>query len=211
MRWQEKGKMEQKTNFLQFACRMSGDDVDALVKQNGLTPQQKSTVRTMMAYLIQHMKIHVYYKQRKENEILAVMTLGKACDAWCESFLDTEQLWKGYMADQIAMRGLMSGYEVFRKVIEKQYNTAVSPLHFWDEEADGLRMDEIICELAQDEIVVGKSRQMNPLKSVLFTVTILSDEKGAVPAGQTEKGLCNGCNNVGCPNRVTDEKDTQYK
>lgn len=198
--------MDTKTNFLKFSCRLSNDDVTLLAKQNGLTAPQENMVRAMMADFVQRVKIHVYYKQTKENQIQAAMTLGEACDSWCESFLDADELWKGYMADQIAMRGLMSGYEVFRKVLEKQYGTEVSQLHFWDGEREDVSIADAMAVLMQKEITVLDSGQMNPLKSVLFSIDISRDESGYVPQGHLERGLCNACGNVNCPNRITDEK-----
>lgn len=196
--------VEEKTNFLQFACRLSNEDVDILASQNGLTNPQKNMVRSMMAYFALHIKVHVYYTGRRVNQVLAVMTLGKICDEWCEAFLEEEEIWKGYMADQIAMRGLMSGYEIFRNILQKQYETEVSRLHFWNEEKEGISVSEIISQLEQTEVFVSKNNQMQPLKTVLFTVDILADGEGKLPRANVERGLCNGCLNTCCPNRVTD-------
>lgn len=195
---------EDNTNFLQFACRLSGEDVAALAKQNALTSVQENEIRVMMAQFVSRIKIHVYYKQIKENQVLALMTLGRACDQWCECFLKNERIWNGYMADQIAMRGLMSGYEVFRNVLKKQYETEVSPLHFLDAQTGEMTVEQVFKQLSQTEVCVRKTGQMSPLKSVIFTVDILHDENGKMPKQIIHKELCNSCGNTGCPNRVMD-------
>lgn len=196
--------MQTKTNFLTFSCRLSNADVALLASRNKLSPLQENMVRTMMADFVQKVKIHVYYKQHKESQVQAVMTLGTVCDNWCESYLKEGELWKGYMADQIAMCGLMSGYEIFRNVLKKQYGTCVSQPHFWDEEKEETSIVNALTLLKQDEVTIRDSGQMNPLKSVLFTIDILEGENGDMSHGQMEKGMCHACENISCPNRVTD-------
>lgn len=195
--------MKEKTSFLQFACRLSNDDVDILAKQNSLDGLQKNVLRTMMAFVVQKIKIHVYYKKTETNQILGVMTLGEKCDDWCEAFLEEEEIWKGYMADQIAMRALQNGYEVFRKVLENQFLCAVSPLHFYEQ--TGSQLEQVFGELEQGEVKLLSSGQMAPLKSVLFTIDILSQKDDEQVAQDVEKGLCSACGNVNCPNRITDK------
>lgn len=195
---------EQETHFLQYKCRLSGEDVDVLCKQNRLDAGKQSLLRSMMVQFALRTSLHVYYRIIEEKKILAVMTLGKAADAWCESFLSEDEIWKGYMADQIAMCALRNGYEMFRRTLQGQYGRAVSGLTFWEEEDAGCTLLQALSCLSQGEVTVSPGGQLQPLKSVLFTVTIL----GGVPESLTEActgNLCDSCKNVTCPNRIADD------
>lgn len=198
---------EEETHYLQFKCRLSGEDVDMLCKQNGLDAGKCSLLRSMMAQFAQRTALHVYYRIIEKKKILAVMTLGKAADAWCEAFLSEDEIWKGYMADQIAMRALRNGYEMLRQTLQGQYDRAVSNITFWDEENAGCSLAQSLAFLAQSEVTVSAGGQLQPLKSVLFSVTILEN----APKKLTEAcggSLCAGCKNITCRNRIVDDSCT---
>lgn len=138
----------------------------------------------------------------KENEAdkdlpYVVMTLGAAFDAFQEKYAEEGKLSEAYMMEAIASEMLLRGYEEFNRWIEENRKQRVERYFFFGTD-ERFPLQDIPKILAQSVLSVkcNAAYCIIPKKSVLFAAKLTEN-----PNAQCE-GICVGCKNIHCPNRM---------
>lgn len=129
-----------------------------------------------------------------------VMSLGKGIDCLQDSYSEKGMLSLSYMVEVLASELLMRGYEAYNRDRKETSNWHVARYHFLgsEEEYPLEMLPQLLGELTA-EITCTSAFCMSPKKSVAFIAELTQDEKIHC------KGICVGCNNICCPNRVADD------
>lgn len=127
----------------------------------------------------------------------AAMSLGRGIDLLQESYSEKGLLLESYIVEVLAGELLMSGYDAYNRYIAEHTDRHVARYHFpGSEESFPLKMlPELLKDLTQ-EIRCNAAFCMIPKKSVVFVAELTQDETVRC------KGICIGCSNASCPNRV---------
>ncbi|MCM1542425.1 MAG: hypothetical protein NC121_14360 [Blautia sp.] len=129
-----------------------------------------------------------------------VMSLGKGIDRLQESYSEKGLLTQSYMIEVLAGELLLKGYDAYNRYVRKSTDLHVARYHFpGSEEAFPLEMlPKLLGELTQD-VTCNSAFCMAPKKSVAFVSELTRDENVRC------QGICVGCGNLHCPNRVADD------
>ncbi len=127
----------------------------------------------------------------------AAMSLGHGVDLLQESYSEKGLLLQSYIVEALAGELLMRGYDAYNRYIAAHTDRHVARYHFpGSEEALPLKMlSELLKDLTR-EITCNAAFCMIPKKSVVFISELTQDESVRC------QGLCVGCGNAACPNRV---------
>lgn len=126
-----------------------------------------------------------------------VMSLGKGIDCLQEQYSKKDMLSQSYMIEVLASELLMQGYDAYNRYIKETTDRHVARYHFpGSEEAFPLEMLPQLLEELTGQITCTSAFCMSPKKSVAFIAELTRDESMQC------KGICVGCNNARCPNRV---------
>ncbi len=127
----------------------------------------------------------------------AAISLGHGVDLLQESYSEKGRLLQSYIVEALAGELLMRGYDAYNRYVAAYTDRHVARYHFpGSEEAFPLGMlPELLKDLTQ-EITCNAAFCMVPKKSVVFISELTQDESVRC------QGLCVGCGNAACPNRV---------
>ncbi len=129
-----------------------------------------------------------------------VMSLGKGIDRLQESYSEKVLLSRSYMIEVLASELLVRGYDAYNRHVRGNTDRHVARYHFpGGEEAFPLELlPELLGKLTR-EVTCNSAFCMQPKKSVVFVAELTRDEKIRC------QGICMGCHNGYCPNRITEE------
>lgn len=127
----------------------------------------------------------------------AAMSLGRGIDLLQEGYSEKGLLLESYIVEVLAGELLMSGYDAYNRYIAEHTERHVARYHFpGSEDTFPLEMlPELLKDLTQ-KITCNAAFCMQPKKSVVFVAELTQDENVHC------KGICIGCSNTSCPNRV---------
>ena len=129
-----------------------------------------------------------------------IMSLGKGLDGLQESYSDRGMLSQSYMLEVLAGELLLKGYEAYNRYIRKNTDWHVARYHFPGSEKDfPIEILPSLLKRVAPQITCNPAFCMLPKKSVVFISELTKDEKLQC------KGICVGCNNIRCPNRMADD------
>ncbi|MBD5452821.1 MAG: hypothetical protein HDR30_00645 [Lachnospiraceae bacterium] len=128
-----------------------------------------------------------------------VMSLGKALDDLQESYSKKGLLSESYMLEVLASEVLMKGYEAYNRYVRENTDWHVAKYHFpGSEEAFPIEMLPQLLQKVTLQVTCNDAFCMQPKKSVVFVAELTQDENVYC------KGICVGCHNLHCANRITD-------
>lgn len=126
-----------------------------------------------------------------------VMSLGKEIDCLQEQYSEKGMLSQSYMIEVLAGELLMQGYDAYNRYVKEMTDRHVAKYHFLgSEEAFPFEMLPQLLEELTGQVTCTSAFCMSPKKSVAFIAELTRDESVQC------KGICVGCNNVRCPNRI---------
>lgn len=134
----------------------------------------------------------------------AAMSLGQGVDLLQENYSEKGMLLQSYIVETLAGELLMRGYDAYNRYIMEHTDRHVARYHFPGSE-DAFPL-EMLPELLKDmtpRITCNAAFCMQPKKTVVFISELTRDETVHC------QGICFGCNNAGCPNRI--EEDSLIK
>lgn len=138
---------------------------------------------------------------------LVAMTLGKGPDILEDSYEESGKLTEAYMVECLANEILLNMYTEFNSIYARFHRRYVARYVFIGEDIPLSQMKDILEKLQKSESDVAPEVSANeygvikPSKSVVF-YAMLSDNPS-----QACKGICYGCNNLNCENRVVEHKE----
>ncbi len=128
-----------------------------------------------------------------------VMTLGTALDCLQESYNNEGMLTKSYMLETLASELLLQGYSAYNRHVRDVSGWHVARYHFpGSEKSLPLEMLPHILSRFSVKVSCNEAFCMLPKKSVVFVAELTQDEKVKC------EGICVGCGNVKCSNRMED-------
>lgn len=128
------------------------------------------------------------------------ISLGNGVDLLQESYSEKGLLLESYIVEVLASELLMRGYDAYNRYVMKHTPYHVARYHFPGSE-ETLPL-EILPRLLNDlthKISCNSAFCMQPKKSVVFIAELTQDETISC------KGICVGCSNTACPNRIEDD------
>ncbi len=132
-----------------------------------------------------------------------VLSLGSGVDCLQESYSQKGLLSQSYMIEVLAGELLMQSYNAYNHYIRHNTDWHVARYHFpGSEEEFPLEILPRLLKELTPQITCNSAFCMSPKKSVAFIAELTKDEKVHC------EGVCVGCNNIGCSNRVADVTDT---
>lgn len=158
------------------------------------------------------MREEAFWKRKvssKENEYQSeacnviyeqvVMSLGNGIDCLQERYSERELLSQSYMIEVLASELLLNGYVAYNRYIRKNTDWHVARYHFLgSEEAFPIEMPPDMLKELTLLITCNSAFCMLPKKSVVFISELTQDDKVQC------RGICVGCNNLNCSNRMED-------
>lgn len=134
---------------------------------------------------------------RAEEKV--VMSLGNGVDDLQESYSKKGMLSQSYMLEALASELLMRGYHAYNRYISENTDWHVARYHFpGSEESFPLEMLPQLLKGFAQRITCNAAFCLLPKKSVIFVSELTKNEKIHC------RGICIGCDNLSCPNRVAD-------
>ena len=128
-----------------------------------------------------------------------VMSLGNGIDSLQERYNERELLSQSYMIEVLVSELLLQGYAAYNRYIRKNTDWHVARYHFLGSEDDfPLNMLPNLLKELTPLITCNAAFCMLPKKSVAFIAELTQDDKVRC------RGICVGCNNFHCPNRMAD-------
>lgn len=129
-----------------------------------------------------------------------VMSLGSGVDCLQEKYSEKGMLSQSYMIEVLSSEILMQGYDAYNRYIRENTDWHVARYHFWgsEEEFPLEMLPQLLNEFAL-KVACNSAFCMIPKKSVAFISELTQDESVKC------EGVCAGCNNLHCPNRMTDD------
>lgn len=135
-----------------------------------------------------------------------VMSLGPGLDVLQERYSEQGRLSKSYMLEVLAGELLMQGYGAYNRYVAETTDRHVARYHFpGSEEAYPLEMLPGLLAGLTEQVTCNETFCILPKKSVVFVAELTQDEKVRC------EGVCVGCNNVHCANRVADDFRTKQR
>lgn len=135
-----------------------------------------------------------------------VMCLGKGLDCLQERYSEEGLLSQSYMVEVLASELLLKGYAAYNDYIRENTNWHVARYHFLgSEEEFPLEMLPGLLKELTTLVSCNSAFCMTPKKSVVFISELTQDEETQC------RGICVGCNNVSCPNRMADDIITRRR
>ena len=129
-----------------------------------------------------------------------VMSLGRGLDCLQESYSDRGMLSQSYMLEVLASELLLQGYEAYNRYIKENTDWHVARYHFPGSEEDfPIEILPALLKGVAPQVTCNSAFCIFPQKSVAFISELTKDEK--LQCG----GICVGCNNICCPNRMADD------
>ncbi len=129
-----------------------------------------------------------------------VMSLGKELDHLQESYSDRGMLSQSYMLEVLASEFLLQGYEAYNRYIRANTDWHVARYHFLGSEEDfPIELLPSLLKRVAPQITCNSAFYMLPKKSVAFISELTQD------VSLQCKGICVGCNNISCSNRIADD------
>ncbi len=160
------------------------------------------TVAEEMLPLMRKEAFFLEGKQVEKDSVIyenVVMSLGNALDDLQESYGKKGLLSESYMLEVLASEVLMKGYEAYNRYVRENTDWHVAKYHFpGSEEAYPIEMLPQLLQKVTLRVTCNAAFCMQPKKSVAFVAELTQDEKVQC------QGICIGCNNVQCLNRVED-------
>ncbi|MDE6388059.1 MAG: hypothetical protein K2L82_09700 [Lachnospiraceae bacterium] len=135
-----------------------------------------------------------------------IMSLGRGLDCLQESYCERGLLSRSYMIEVLASELLLQGYNAYNLYIKRHTDFHVAKYHFLGSE-DGFPL-EILPRLLENftqEVSCNEAFCMIPKKSVAFVAELTRNEQIQC------EGICVGCNNVYCQNRMEDSHSVRRK
>lgn len=178
-----------------FEMQKVAEEMLPLMREEAFWKRQTSSVKN------QH--------QKKESTVLyeqVVMSLGKGIDCLQEKCSESGHLTQSYMIEVLASELLLRGYAAYNQYIKTNTNRHVARYHFpGSEEAFPLEaLADILKELAP-HITFNSAFCMMPKKSAAFIAELTQDDNIQC------EGICVGCNNIKCSNRMADDDMTKKR
>ena len=141
-------------------------------------------------------------KQSEAGSVMyeqVVMSLGNGIDSLQERYSERELLSQSYMIEVLASELLLQGYTAYNSYIRKNTDWHVARYHFLGSEEDFPleKLPDMLKELTP-LITCNSVFCMLPKKSVAFISELTQDDKIRC------RGICVGCNNINCSNRMAD-------
>lgn len=128
------------------------------------------------------------------------MSLGNGLDDLQESYHRKERLSESYMLEVLASEILLKGYEAYNRYMARNTEWHVARYYFPGNGKEfPLEMLPRLLETLTPKIVCNAAFCMLPKKSVAFIAELTKDENISC------KGICAGCKNIRCSNRIADE------
>lgn len=125
------------------------------------------------------------------------MSLGNGVDLLQEGYSEKGLLLESYMVEVLASELLMRGYDAYNRFVIEHSAYHVARYHFpGSEEALPLEILPHLLSGLTQKITCNSAFCMQPKKSVVFISELTQDETVSC------KGICVGCTNTACPNRV---------
>lgn len=129
-----------------------------------------------------------------------VMSLGSGLDRLQEGYQEKGLLSESYMLEALASGLLLAGYGAYNRYVEENRDCHVARYHFpGGEEGFPLEMVSVLLKGFSGPVVCNGAFCMIPKKSVVFVAELTQDMQ--IRCG----GICAGCHNVQCPNRVEED------
>lgn len=140
----------------------------------------------------------------KETSVLVAISLGEMIDKLGQRLMREEQLEEAYVLDCIANEWLLMLYRIFNETYAKLYHRYVKKYVFIGETIPAEKIPHLLKKLTDTgEITSNEYGSLRPTKSVIFFAVITED------ANTCCEGICMGCGNVNCENRMVDAKQTK--
>ncbi len=141
--------------------------------------------------------------QSKDSDTIyenVAMSLGNGVDLLQESYCEKGLLLESYMVEVLASELLMRAYDAYNRYVIEHTPYHVARYHFpGSEKTLPLEMLPQLLNGITQKITCNSAFCMQPKKSVLFISELTQDETISC------KGICVGCTNTACPNRVEDD------
>lgn len=127
-----------------------------------------------------------------------VLTLGAGADALQEEYSIQERYAEAYMVEVLSGELLLEGYVMFNRWVAANTGLHVARYHFYGaEEALALTdMPGVLTLFPKITVACNDACCLTPSKSVIFQAQLSRDE------GTVCEGICVGCGNKNCPNRM---------
>lgn len=135
-----------------------------------------------------------------------VISLGAGLDFLQEQYNEQGLLSKSYMLEALASELLLESYGAYNRYVAETTDCHVGRYHFpGSEEAYPLHsLPELLTGLTE-RVSCNAAFCLLPKKSVVFVAELTRDEKVHC------EGICMGCNNMHCGNRIEDDFQTRRR
>lgn len=145
-------------------------------------------------FLMENPRRHSAFYER------VVMSLGEGIDDLQEQYTGEGLLLQSYMLEALASELLLRGYDAYNGYIRENTKLHVARYHFpGSEEAFPIEALPDLLEAVTPRVTCNSAFCMLPKKSVAFLAELTEDAKVQC------QGVCIGCGNKTCPNRIEDD------
>lgn len=135
----------------------------------------------------------------------AVLTLGAGIDELQNDYTEKEEFCECYMVETIGNELLLDCYVMFNEWVAQHTGWHVARYHFFgsrdDLPAEGMR--NVLEHWKDADVWCNEAYCLVPKMSVVFLAELTRDEN------QVCEGICMGCGNRNCPNRMGTLEDAQ--
>ncbi|MBE5944675.1 MAG: hypothetical protein E7258_07120 [Lachnospiraceae bacterium] len=143
-----------------------------------------------------------------EQAALVVMTLGKGPDILQDTYTSEGKLQEAYMVDCISNEILLNMYREFNQLYARFHRRYVTRYVFIGEDISltcaGDLLDKLYeQDVEEKDVTANEYGVLIPSKSVIF-YALLSENPTTLC-----QGICMGCSNKGCPNKIDDKAKKQ--
>lgn len=187
------------TNFLKKVCEKYHFDEEQATQIQAVAEELLPKMREEAFWIRQESSAKNEWQSKNSDiayETVAI-SLGYGVDHFQECCSEKGLLLESYMVEVLASELLIRGYDAYNRYVMEHTPYHVARYHFpGSEETLPLEMlPQLLNDLTQ-KISCNSAFCMQPKKSVVFISELTQDETISC------KGICVGCTNTACPNRV---------
>lgn len=191
---------------------VSADFLERVRKKYHFDEEQIPQLQSVSEEMLPKMREEAFWVRQEssaKNECLSkdsdiayetvAISLGYGVDLMQEGYCEKGLLLESYIVEVLASELLMRGYDAYNRYVMEHTPYHVAHYHFpGSEDALPLEMlPRLLNDLTQ-KITCNSAFCMHPKKSVVFISELTQDETISC------KGICVGCSNASCPNRLVE-------
>lgn len=190
------------TDFLKKVCEKYHFDEEQAAQLQAVAEEMLPKMRKEAFWIRQESFANNEWQSKDSDTTYenVAMSLGNGVDLLQEHYSEKGLLLESYMVEVLASELLMRGYDAYNRFVNEHSAYHVARYHFpGSEEALPLEMLPHLLNGLTHKIACNSAFCMQPKKSVVFISELTQDETISC------KGICVGCTNTACPNRVEDD------